>query len=159
MIEVERKFVCDPRHPAVLAILERSAPCVIEQGYLIVAGASGEVRIRRSNGAARLTIKRGAPPAREEVEVSLDTAQYDRLWPLTAAARLEKGRYRVPFGKEVIELDVYRGVLSGLVVAEVEFESIEAARAFEAPEWFDREVTEDRRYANQTLAGADAVPL
>ncbi len=157
-MEVERKFVCNPLHPTVLAVQERAEPRSIVQGYLIVAGVRGEVRIRRSDEDIRLTIKRGAPPAREEVEISLDAVQYGRLWPLTAAARLEKTRYRVPFGDEVIELDVYHGTLSGLVVAEVEFDSLRAARDFRAPQWFAREVTEDRRYANQTLAGAGAVP-
>ena len=55
-------------------------------------------------------------------------------------------------GGLVIELDVYTGDLEGLVVAEVEFDSEEAAEAFAPPEWFGEDVTDDVRYKNQRLA-------
>jgi CYTH domain-containing protein len=47
---------------------------------------------------------------------------------------------------------VYSGALTGLMVAEVEFPSEEAARAFVPPAWFGREVTNDSRYKNRRLA-------
>jgi adenylate cyclase len=52
----------------------------------------------------------------------------------------------------VIELDVYGGALEGLLVAEIEFDSEEAAERFEAPDWLDRELTGDERYSNAALA-------
>jgi adenylate cyclase len=51
-----------------------------------------------------------------------------------------------------IDVDVYRGELEGLIVAEVEFESESASREFEPPEWFGEELTGDVRYANEHLA-------
>ena len=54
----------------------------------------------------------------------------------------------------MIELDVYEGALSGLMVAEVEFDDPWGAEAFIAPYWFGREVTEDPAYRNQRLAVA-----
>jgi CYTH domain-containing protein len=51
-----------------------------------------------------------------------------------------------------IELDVFRGGLSGLCVAEVEFPSEEEAAAFSPPDWFGREVTDDERFKNKSLA-------
>jgi adenylate cyclase len=47
---------------------------------------------------------------------------------------------------------MYKGDLEGLVVAEVEFDSEEAADAFAEPDWLGRDVTEDVRYKNQRLA-------
>jgi adenylate cyclase len=62
-------------------------------------------------------------------------------------------RYLLPAGGGLtIELDVYRGDLAGLVTAEIEFESLQASRAFEAPAWLAEEVTDDPRYKNQSLA-------
>jgi len=50
------------------------------------------------------------------------------------------------------EVDVYDGDLAGLVVAEIEFDSPEQGDAFEPPGWLGREVTDDSRYGNRTLA-------
>ena len=57
----------------------------------------------------------------------------------------------------MIELDVFSGAHDGLVLAEVEFESTEALEAFEPPEWFGPEVTDDGRYTNAGLA-LDGLP-
>jgi CYTH domain-containing protein len=43
------------------------------------------------------------------------------------------------------------------VVAEVEFDGEDAADAFEPPDWFGAEVTDDARYKNQRLA-CDGAP-
>jgi CYTH domain-containing protein len=50
------------------------------------------------------------------------------------------------------EVDVFGGALAPLVLAEVEFESEDAADRFDAPAWMGREVTEDARYKNRNLA-------
>jgi CYTH domain-containing protein len=52
----------------------------------------------------------------------------------------------------MIEIDVYRGVHEGLVVAEVEFPDEKSCAEFEAPDWFGAEVTGDQRYSNLKLA-------
>jgi adenylate cyclase len=65
---------------------------------------------------------------------------------------LTKIRYDLPRGKRMIEIDVYRGVHEGLVVAEVEFPDEKSCVEFEAPDWFGAEVTGDQRYSNLKLA-------
>jgi CYTH domain-containing protein len=76
------------------------------------------------------------------------------LWPLTAGRRIEKTRYRIPAsGGQTIELDVYGGHLAGLITAEIEFDSPDAAAAFVPPSWVGREVTDDPSYKNKRLAG------
>ena len=52
----------------------------------------------------------------------------------------------------LIELDVFSGVYEGVVVAEVEFDSKEAALSFVAPEWFGEDVTLDGRYHNSAMS-------
>jgi CYTH domain-containing protein len=52
----------------------------------------------------------------------------------------------------IIEIDTYRGRNAGLVVAEVEFPTYAAARKFQPPSWFGREVTGEKRYSNVKLA-------
>jgi adenylate cyclase len=146
--EIERKFLVDAV-PDGVAVESREP---IRQGYLAVAGDGSELRVRAIGDAFRLTVKSGGSEVRSEHEVAIGAALFDELWPLTQGRRIEKERLRIPCGQLVIELDVYGGALTGLHVAEVEFESVEAARAFEPPDWFGREVTGDPAYKNQSLA-------
>jgi CYTH domain-containing protein len=149
-IEIERKFLVAEPPPD----LSRWPSSEIEQGYLAIGDDGTEVRVRRRDGDADvLTVKSGGGRERVEEEIEIDPPRFERLWPLTRGRRVQKRRYEIPTDDgEVIELDVYSGDLDGLVVAEVEFPSAEAADAFAAPPWFDREVTDDPRYKNQRLA-------
>jgi CYTH domain-containing protein len=149
-MEVERKFVVSD-----LPNLEGADFDEIEQGYLAI-GADGEVRLRRKGDQLALTAKRGAGLSRQEAEIELERERFDELWPLTEGRRLHKRRYVLPHGDLKIELDVYEGDLEGLVVAEIEFDSEEEARAFEPPRWLGEEVTGDHRYLNETIATAGA---
>jgi adenylate cyclase len=149
-MEVERKFLVP--EPPDLSDAEAKE---IEQGYLAV-GTDAEVRLRRKGDSLLLTAKRGGGLSREEAEVELDPGAFEALWPLTEGRRIHKRRHLVPHGGLEIEVDIYAGDLDGLVVAEVEFDSEETARAFEPPEWLGDEVTGDERYLNETLAAAGA---
>lgn len=147
-LEVERKFLLSEPPPG----LDSCPATPIEQGYLALSDGV-EVRLRRAGESRTLTVKRGAGEVREEVEVALDPTAFERLWPLTESRRLSKIRYRKPLGEGVeAEVDVYRGRLEGLIVAEVEFPSSERSRGFQPPPWLAQEVTGDERYANRNLA-------
>jgi CYTH domain-containing protein len=151
-VEVERKFlVSDPPD------LDGTDADEIEQGYLAI-GADGEVRLRRMGARRLLTAKRGSGLSRHEAEIELDSEGFEELWPLTEGRRLHKRRHLIPYGGLQIEVDMYAGDLQGLVVAEIEFASEDAAREFEPPRWFGEEVTGDRRYLNETLAAEGIRP-
>jgi adenylate cyclase len=149
-VEIERKFLVD----ALPAGLDVHPSGVLEQGYLAIDPDGTEARIRRSKGESVLTVKSGGKLVRVEEELPIDDAVFERLWPLTDGRRIEKVRHLIPSGTPglVIELDVYRGELAGLVVAEIEFESEADADAFAPPAWFGRDVTGDARFKNQRLA-------
>jgi adenylate cyclase len=148
-IEIERKFlVVEPPSD-----LERWPSTAIEQGYLAIAEDGPEVRVRRRGGRSWLTVKSGAGRVRVEEEIEIEADRFERLWPLTEGRRIEKRRYEIPAGDGLtVELDVYAGDLDGLVTAEVEFASEEAAEAFAAPDWLGSDVSDDPRYKNQRLA-------
>jgi CYTH domain-containing protein/CHAD domain-containing protein len=152
--EIERKFLL----PALPDAAVRARAVRIEQGYLAVS-AEVEVRLRRAGGRMTLTAKRGRGESREEHEITLYKEQFEQLWALTAERRLLKSRRRVPLdGSDLsAEIDVYEGALAGLVVVEVEFDSVEQGRSFGPPEWFGEELTGERAYDNQSLA-ADGLP-
>ncbi len=146
-IEIERKFLVDRLPDGLDSYPSRE----IEQGYLAITDEV-EVRLRRYGEQKFLTIKSGGDRVRVEEELEIDTRRFDALWPLTDGRRIQKRRYVIAaVGDLRIELDVYHGRLSELLVAEVEFVSTAAAEAFAPPQWFGREVTHDRRYKNKHL--------
>jgi len=151
-IEIERKFLLHGVPPT----MRFAAREPIRQGYLALDGHT-EVRVRITPKRAALTIKAGRGAVRTEEEVVLDQRQGDALWELTEGRRVQKTRRRVRVGDAVVEVDEYGGALDGLVVAEVEFADEAAALDFAPPPWFVREVTDDRRYSNRSLA-SDGIP-
>jgi len=149
-MEIERKFLVD-RIPEGLAGPEG---VTIDQGYLAIDERS-EVRLRRAGDALTLTVKNGHGQSRRETEVTVDQPTFDDLWPESEGRRVGKVRRKVDLGQGLVaELDVYGGELEGVTVVEVEFESEAAAGEFLPPAWFDRELTGDKAWANQSLATA-----
>lgn len=146
--EIERKFLLK----LLPEELKRSRRYVIAQGYLATEPAGRQVRLRKKGKTASLTFKVGRGAAREEREIKLSPKQFATLWPATAGRRLRKLRYEIPWRNLLIEIDIYRGRHSGLVVAEVEFPDRAMCRKFEPPSWFGREVTGEKRYSNVRLA-------
>lgn len=147
--ETERKFVlADVPPPGRLGRGVR-----IRQGYLAEEGET-EVRIRITDltDAAVLTVKVGRGLVRTEVEVPIEAADAEALWPHTAGRRIEKVRHRIAVGAVTAEVDVYGGELTGLCTAEVELADAEEAARFVSPAWLGREVTGQPGWSNASLA-------
>lgn len=150
-MEIERKFLC-----AVPADIENWPHTEIEQAYLC---DSPVVRVRRDGEKYFLTYKSSGLMAREEYNLPLDEASYAHLVKKADTEPLSKTRYRKPIRRTLndvekdltIELDIFHGRLSPLVMAEVEFETEADARAYVPEDWFSREVTWDKGYHNSNL--------
>jgi CYTH domain-containing protein len=152
--EIERKWLVEQAPADVLAVVGDP----IDQGYLAIADDGTEVRVRRRAERCFLTAKSAGGLVRGEREVELSPEQFEALWPATEGRRVEKVRRVLDWGDGAqIELDVYAGALSGLIVAEVEFADRDAAAGFDPPDWFGRDVTDDTAYKNQRLA-VDGLP-
>jgi CYTH domain-containing protein len=73
-----------------------------------------------------------------------------RIFAQLPAKELSKIRYSVPpFG-----IDVFEGTLAGLIIAEAEFDSAEAAIALEIPSFIGAEVSVDGRFTGGRLVHA-----
>ena len=126
----------------------------ISQGYLCAVPV---IRIRKSikkSGESHymLSYKGRGLLEREEYNLPLTAEAYESLKRKIEGRLIEKRRYILPFGKYKIELDIFKGKLEGLIYAEVEFPSKEEAENFSAPEWFNRELTEEPGNSNADLA-------
>jgi adenylate cyclase len=145
MIERERRFLVDSV-PEPLP-----EPNRIEQAYVSTGPAS--VRVRRIDDQHILTIKTGSGRNRHEIERDLSEEEFEAIWDTATDLRISKRRHRIDLGGGLTaELDLYDGTLEGRQLVEVEFDDDDAADDFEPPEWFGREVTDDNRYTNSSLA-------
>jgi 8-oxo-dGTP diphosphatase len=145
--EIERKFRVR-RLPDGLDEVQRRT---IAQGYLTTGHV--EVRLRRADDETFLTIKSGDGLVRAEEEMPIEPDRFERLWALTEGRRVEKVRHLIGHAERTIELDVFGGANEGLAIAEVEFPSEAAARAWDGPDWLGEDVTDDPAFRNAQLAG------
>lgn len=145
-MEIERKFLVK----TIPQDLENYTSKKIEQGYLCTDPV---VRIRRSNEEYFLTYKGRGKMVREEYEFSISKEAYLHMRPKIDGILIEKTRYLIPMPSgRVAELDIFQEELAPLCMVEVEFASIEEAEKFEAPNWFGREVTNEKEYHNSNLS-------
>ncbi|MGN0466425.1 MAG: CYTH domain-containing protein [Lachnospiraceae bacterium] len=145
-MEIERKFLVKQLPDN----LENYEARQIEQAYLCT---SPVVRIRKKDEDYILTYKSSGMLERMEEEMPLTKESYEHLREKADGNIITKIRYLIPEENGLlIELDCFLGVFEGFVMAEVEFESIEQARAYNAPEWFLEEVTYDKNCHNSNLS-------
>lgn len=145
-MEIERKYLVKEL-PENLA----SYPCHdIEQAYLCTAPV---VRIRKQDEDYILTYKSSGMLAHEEYNLPLTKESYEHLKTKADGNVITKRRYFLPLTDELtIELDLFSGVFEGMVLAEVEFPTEEAANHFTPPDWFIEEVTFRKEYHNSYLS-------
>lgn len=144
--EIERKFLVKDDSWRAAA----DAGVVYRQGYLL-GSERASVRVRLEGEVARLNIK-GATLGvrRQEYEYPIPMADaVEMLESLCQQPLIEKVRHHIPFGGRLWEVDVFQGDNAGLVVAEVEVETEDAALVL--PPWAGREVSHQPRYYNVCL--------
>jgi len=142
--EIERKFLVQGTQ------WRNEAGTRIKQGYLNRDKAR-TVRVRVRGDQAFLTVKgltQGASRAEFEYEIPL--ADAEELLKLSDGPLIEKTRYVVVHDGSKWEVDEFQGDNSDLVVAEIELQSKD--EQFSRPPWLGREVTDDNRYYNSSLA-------
>ncbi len=127
----------------------------IEQYYL--SESPEPLRIRRADDTFEITKKLTIDPndraRREEINIPLTEKEYERLHVL-ALRGLTKRRYYFPLdGGLKAELDVFLGPLEGFIKVEVEFPNEASREAFTPPDWFGRNISEEKWSSNSWLAG------
>ncbi|MEV0195758.1 CYTH domain-containing protein [Nonomuraea sp. NPDC050691] len=151
-LEIERKFkVADDWQ-----VPDDARGVQVRQAYLSPPGADAEFRIRAKGDRRLMTVKAFEAAAntmvRREVEFEIEEEPFAQLWTLAQGECLSKYRWSVPIEGYVASVDVYDGVLSGLRVVEVEFDSVEEANRFIPPPWFGEEITGHPTWGNRRLA-------
>lgn len=149
-MEIERKFLVKqlPEN------LESYSHSRLTQSYI---SRSPVIRLRKIEKEEQvsyiLTVKSGGLSVRQEFELPLQEADYERLFQKVEGRVLQKVRYLIPLEDGyTAELDRFEGELEGLLLVEVEFPSVEAMNAFVAPDWFGEDVSGSAKYHNSVLS-------
>ena len=148
-IEIERKFLIANeawKHSVVGSLNIRDG--------LIASYKSRKVRVRISDQIAMITIKgphRGIARAEYEYEIPVADAELI-MSNICGDETLEKQRYLVEHAGMVWHIDVYGGILNGVVIAEIELKQED--QKFVLPPWIGKEVTGNAFYKKINLAAA-----
>jgi CYTH domain-containing protein len=165
-LEIERKWLIAGAPSADWLRAYGAVAKRIEQVYLARVDATpGGWRIRRTESEGTVkrfeTRKRSLGGfTREEIERTIDEAEYERLLREADPSRqpIRKTRWVFPFGGHELELDVFESP-PGIVVLEIELGSEDEAVELPPDLAIVREVTADRTYLNWNLASrGEAAP-
>jgi adenylate cyclase len=118
---------------------------------LIAAHQGRMVRIRISGGIATVAIKGPRTGiTRPEFEYEVPISDAERMFSTICGHDiLEKERFFVEDSWSTWLVDVYGGVLNGVVIAEIELH--QETQALILPNWIGKEVTDDPFYAKINL--------
>ena len=149
-MEIERKFLI--KKESLPQNYNEYTYNELEQAYIIT---NPVLRIRKKDNEYILTYKGPGFLARQEEEFPLTKESYEKLLTKAEGITISKTRYKIPHDDLVIELDIFKKDLDGLILAEVEFPDMTAANEYVPPEWFGREVTNEGTYHNSSLSSLD----
>ena len=145
-MEIERKYLLG-EIPEGLNLNDKHS---ISQGYI---SNDPVVRIRKYDDEYILTIKSKGLIERIEIEKPLSYQEFSELSTMVRGNLIEKDRYKIPLDDGyTLELDVFHGIYEGLIIAEIEYESIEKAESYKAPGYLYCDVSEYPEYQNSSLS-------
>jgi len=147
-IEIERKFLVSSLEFKKDAHLSSR----IKQGFLN-RDPMRTVRVRLKNQSGFLPVK-GQPSengmSRYEWEKEISKVDAESLLILCEEGTIDKTRYEISIGKHLFEVDEFHGDNSGLIIAEVELNTVD--ETFKKPDWLGEEVTGNPKYYNSELS-------
>ena len=146
-IEIERKFLVNHEKWKQLS---KPVGNTYKQGY-ILSDEKRTVRIRVTDDAAYITLKGGTSGiSRNEFEYTIPVPDGNEILEGFATSSIDKVRYKITYGGNVWEVDVFAGDNDGLIVAEIELDSED--QPFDKPDWVTDEVSDDYLYTNASLS-------
>jgi adenylate cyclase len=152
-VEIERKFavVSDSWRTRATKSVRMAQGYLNDMAALRNGSQQASVRIRIAGAQAFLNMKsRELGHTRQEFEYEIPVGDAEALLKLCVGGLIDKTRPYVEHAGFLWEIDVFEGDNAGLIVAEIELPSADIF--FDKPDWAGREVTDELRYYNLTLA-------
>ena len=114
------------------------------------------IRLRQNGDEYEITKKKPIDEndfsRQTEQTIPLDNEEFTAL-AISSRRKVEKDRYKVDIDGSIAEVDVFQGLLKGLVLIDFEFESVETKQAFRPPGCCLVDVTQELFIAGGQLAG------
>lgn len=124
--------------------------------YIPTSSDHPTLRIRKNGDKHEITKKQpiveGDASRQLETTIKLTPAEFADLSQLPGK-RIQKTRYLYQENNINYEIDVFRGDLTGLVLVDVEFATVQEKSAFVPPAWCLVEVTQEKFLAGGMLCG------
>jgi len=140
-LEIERKFLVanDGWKSAVTRTIR------IRDG-LIANNNGHKARVRIADSLATIALKsRRRGLTRSEFEYAIPVSHAEEILRVLCDGNIiDKVRHCVSFAGAIWSIDIYEGILSGVVIAEIELSRPD--QELQLPEWIGKEVTEDPSY-------------
>lgn len=151
-LEIERRFLVDKNKLPDLLQFDKMQ---IKQGYLSQPGGRSVIRARvittSNSETSVITIKTFVSPGvSNEFEYEIPVADAKTMLESTEYI-VEKTRYKIPLNDALcIELDIFENKLNGIVIAEIELDSLD--EEFIIPEYLTKEITSIKGLSNFDMA-------
>ena len=154
MKEIEKKYLVK----YLVKDIDKCEKVLIEQSYLNIE-PDPIIRLRKWNDEYFLTYKNRANNTNKELsiadeyELPISIECYNNLSKKVEGNVIYKDRYLIPLNKKLVaEVDIYHGKLEGLRTVEVEFNNIQEFDDFVEPDWFGKDITNQKKYINSQLS-------
>lgn len=148
--EIERKFLIDEESEVFKDLLSKLTGTTISQGYLNT-DPTKTVRVRQKGDEGFMTVKgKQVGITKKEWEYPVPLEDIVEMMEI-CDVKVEKIRFVTPAGNGLVwEIDIFKGLNTGLFIAEIELPSEDTK--FEVVDWLGKDVSEDLRFANSNLA-------
>ncbi len=124
--------------------------------YIPKTSSHPKLRVRMNDDHLEMTkkvpLKEGDVSQQREYTIPLSEAEFKALSTLDGK-QIHKIRYLYPCQGRTAEIDVFLGDLAGLVLVDVEFDSLKAKKHFKMPDFCLSEVTQEDFIAGGMLCG------
>lgn len=148
--EHERRFVPDLKN---LPVDFTQFPMTLISQWYLEDKRRRRVRDEYTEGKHKflVTMKSGQGISRREDEREISRRSFDRMTK-GVGCFLVKSRYFINYGAIDFQLNIFHENLVGPPQIEIEFKSRKKAEIFVPPKWFGKEVTDDGRHSNYSIA-------
>jgi CYTH domain-containing protein len=151
-IELERTFLAK----YIPENLEQCKRKEILDIYIPTESRHPKLRIRKNGNRFEITKKEpleNDPSEMKEETTTLTKEEFDELNNKLVGKRVRKIRYYYPHNGLTAEFDVFQDALSGLIVVDFEFNSVEEKNAFQMPEFCLVDITQEEFIAGGMVCG------
>ena len=148
-LEIERKFLVANdgwKHSIIRSMRIRDGLIANNKGH--------KARVRIADGVATIALKsRRHGLVRDEFEYAIPLLDAEKMLRTMCDGNiLDKVRHFTLHASNTWHIDVYEGVLDGVVLAEIELMDVD--QKFTLPEWIGAEVTTDPKYRKINMVAA-----